>query len=76
MWIGKQLVKPESPKHQPNINLITAVTAAASLITLVVLSLAGIFEQLPLWAAVLIVVGELLAPVLIHWALRRKFGGG
>ena len=70
------MVKPDDPSRRPKVEVATAATAVGSIGTLVGLTVTGILMALPLWAALLIVVAELLAPVLVFVVLNRGKGGG
>ncbi len=67
-------MKPENSSSRSRLEIATAATAVGSIGTLVGLSVTGILTSLPLWAATLIVVGELLAPVIVFVVLRRGKG--
>ena len=69
-------MKPEDSSRRSKVEIATAATAIGSIGTLVGLTVTGILTALPLWAATLIVVGELLAPVLVFVVLRRGKGNG
>ena len=55
----------------PDPGLVAALVAIAGIGNLVALTVLGILVLMPLWAAVLLVVGELLAPLLIHLAFYK-----
>jgi ABC-type Mn2+/Zn2+ transport system permease subunit len=52
--------------------MITAAVAMGSIGGLVGLTVSGLLTRLPGWAAVLIVVSELLLPVLVFLLLKRQ----
>jgi len=62
---------PKSPLERSRVEVITAAVAMGSIGTLVGLTVTGILMILPIWAAVLIVVAELLMPVLVFLLLKR-----
>ena len=51
--------------------LATAATAVGSVGALVGMTVTGILSALPVWAAILIVVAELLMPLLVFALLKR-----
>ena len=69
-------MKLEDPSSRSKAEIATAATAVGSIGTLVGLSVTGILRMLPLWAAMVIVVVELLAPLLVFAVLKRGKGGG
>ncbi len=62
-------------RRQPSPGLIAAAVAVACIGNLVFLTAFGIFETLPKWCGVLIVVAELLAPFIIYRVLKRRQQG-
>ena len=70
------MVKPDNHSNRPKVEIATAATAVASIGTLVGLTVTGILMALPPWAALLIVVAELLAPVIVFVVLNRGNGEG
>jgi hypothetical protein len=52
--------------------MITAAVAVGSIGALVGLTVTGVLMMLPVWAAVLIVVAELLLPLLVFVFLKRS----
>lgn len=69
-------VKPDDSSRRSKIEIATAGTAVASIGGLVGLTVTGVLASLPLWAAALIVVTELLAPMIVYFAMKRGGGGG
>ncbi len=67
-------VKRDDSSSRSKVEIATAATALGSIGGLVGLSVTGVLASLPLWAAVLIVVAELLAPAIVYVVLKR--GGG
>jgi len=67
-------MKPDDPSRRSKVEIATAATAVGSIGTLVGLTVTGVLMTLPLWAATLIVVAELLAPVLVFVLMRRGKG--
>ncbi len=51
--------------------IATAAAALASIGSLVGLTVSGILASMPFWAAVLVVVGELLVPIVVFFAVRK-----
>jgi hypothetical protein len=62
---------PKNPLERSKVEVITAAVAMGSIGTLVGLTVTGILMSLPTWAAVLIVVAELLLPMLVFFILKR-----
>ena len=62
---------PTPPPTRPKIEVITAAVATASIGGLVGLTVSGVLSMLPKWAAVLLVVVELLMPMLVYLILKR-----
>ena len=58
--------------RQPSVELVTAAVAISSIGTLVALTVLGLLEKLPLAAAVALVVGELLAPLIVYRLMMRQ----
>lgn len=56
----------------PDPALIAALVAIGGIGTLVALTILGILTRMPIWAAVLLVVVELLAPLLVFQFLKRR----
>ncbi len=69
-------VKSGHSSPRAKTQVVTAVVAVASVATIVGLAVSGILETLPRWAAVLIVVAELLAPAIVFMVLKRGGGQG
>jgi hypothetical protein len=65
------VVKPDDSSRRSKVEIATAGTAVASIGTLVGLTVTGILMALPLWAATLIGVGELLLPAVVFVAMKR-----
>jgi uncharacterized membrane protein len=63
-------VKPEDSRRS-TVEIGTAATAIGAIGGLVALTVTGILGSLPGWAAVLIVVAELLTPFLVYIVLQR-----
>lgn len=63
------------PPSKVDPGFITAVVAIGCVSSLIVLTVFGIFEMLPPWAGVLIVVFELLTPAFVYWATKRARKG-
>lgn len=63
------------PARQPDPAFIAAAVAIGCIGSLIALTVLGVFEMLPKWAAVLIVVSELLAPIIIYRVLKRNRQG-
>ena len=62
---------PQSSSSDPKVKLITAAVATGSLGTLGAMSATGLFSLMPVWAAVLIVVIELVIPFVVYRFLKR-----
>jgi hypothetical protein len=62
---------PEEPSQRSRVEIITAAVALGSIGGLVGLTVTGVLTTLPGWAAVLVVVAELLLPVLVFLILKR-----
>jgi hypothetical protein len=60
-----------NPSRRPDPALVAALVAIACIGNLVALTVLGILTKLPVWASVLIVVTELLAPLLVFQLLKR-----
>ena len=69
-------MKRDDSSRRSKVEIATAATAVASIGTLVGLSVTGVLNVLPLWAATLIVVAELLAPAIVYFAMKRRLGDG
>jgi uncharacterized membrane protein YgdD (TMEM256/DUF423 family) len=67
-------VKQNDPRRSKT-EIMTAAAALASIGSLVGLTVSGVLARLPFWAAVLIVVGELLLPIVAFLAMRRRGAG-
>ncbi len=69
-------VKRDDPARRSKVEIATAACAIASIGSLVGLSVTGILSRLPLWAATLIVVAELLAPAFVYFLMKRQRDDG
>ncbi len=58
--------------RQPSVELVTVAVAISSIGTLVALTVLGLLKKLPLAAAVALVVGELLAPLIVYRLMMRQ----
>jgi hypothetical protein len=58
--------------RQPSVELVTAAVAISSIGMLVGLTVLGILQHMPLPAAVAIVVGELIAPLIAYRVMQRR----
>jgi hypothetical protein len=58
--------------RRSKVEIATAGAAIGSVGGLVALTVTGVLQSLPPWAAVLIVVLELLAPVIVYVAVSRS----
>jgi hypothetical protein len=67
-------VKRDDPSSRSKVEIATAATAVASIGTLVGLTVSGVLMTLPLWAATMVVVAELLAPVIVFAVMKRGKG--
>ena len=59
-------------RSRSKVEIATAAAAVASVGGLVALTVTGLLQSLPSWAAVLIVVSELLIPFIVYVAVRRS----
>jgi hypothetical protein len=59
-------------QFQPDPGLVAALVAIAGIGNLVALTVLGLLMRMPIWASVLIVVVELLAPILVFQFLKRR----
>jgi len=57
--------------RRSTVEIGTAATAIGAIGGLVALTVTGVLGSLPPWAAVLIVVAELLSPFIVYHVLRR-----
>ncbi len=64
-------MKSDESSRRSKVEIATAATAVGSIGTIVGLTVTGVLMTLPLWAATLIVVAELLAPVLVFVVMSR-----
>jgi uncharacterized membrane protein len=62
---------PKTPLERSKVEVITAAVAMGSIGGLVGLTVTGVLMSLPTWAAVLIVVAQLLLPMLVFLLLKR-----
>lgn len=69
-------MKSDESSRRSKVEIATAATAVGSIGSLVGLTVTGVLASLPLWAATLIVVAELLAPVLVFVVMSRGKGEG
>ena len=69
-------MKSDESSRRSKVEIATAATAVGAIGTLVGLTVTGVLASLPLWAATLIVVAELLAPVLVFVVMSRGKGEG
>jgi uncharacterized membrane protein len=69
-------MKRDDSSRRSKTEIATAATALASIGGLVGLAVSGVLMALPLWAAVLIVVAELLAPAIVFVVMKRGGGEG
>ena len=60
---------PQPPRL--NIQLVTASVAIGAIGGLVGLTVTGVLTALPQWAAVLVVVAELMMPLIVYRILKR-----
>jgi hypothetical protein len=65
-------VKPDDSASRSKVEIATAATAVGSIGALVGLAVTGILTSLPIWASVLIVVAELLAPLIVFVGMKRS----
>ena len=63
---------PLSSPSGSKVQMITAAVATASIGGLVGMTVTGILTSLPVWAAVMLVVGELAAPLIVYVVLKRQ----
>ncbi len=68
-------MRRDASSQSPKARLAAIVAGIASVGGLVGLTVAGILTRLPLWAATVIVVTELLAPLLVYRMVKRNAGG-
>jgi hypothetical protein len=61
-----------NPSFRPDPGLIAALVAIAGIGNLVALTVLGLLTRMPVWAAVLLVVLELVAPILVYQFLKRR----
>jgi len=61
----------ENPSQRSRVEIITAAVAMGSIGGLVGLTVTGVLTALPGWAAILVVVTELLLPALVFVMLTR-----
>jgi hypothetical protein len=60
-----------APHRQMDPALVAALVAIACIGNLVTLTVLGILTRMPVWAAVLLVVTELVAPLLVFQLVKR-----
>jgi hypothetical protein len=73
-WIRPEyanMMKRDNSSGGAKVELATAATAVGSIGGLVGLTVTGILMSLPWWAALLIVVAELLMPLLVFVLMKR-----
>jgi hypothetical protein len=56
---------------RPDPGLLAALVAIACIGNLVTLTVLGILVRLPMWGAVVLVIAELLAPLLVYQLAKR-----
>jgi hypothetical protein len=57
---------------RPDPALVAALVAIAGIGNLVALTVLGLLTRMPLWASVLLVVLELVAPLIVFQVLKRQ----